>query len=59
MKTGEKFVFLNFVMDKNIVYQSSSPDELALVNISKKLGIQMIDRIDGNIYIEIGKKTEF
>ena len=52
-------VFPSLDADKNIVYQSSSPDELALVNISKKLGIQMIDRIDGNIYIEIGKKTEF
>lgn len=41
-----------------IVYQSSSPDELALVECSKKLGIVLTERNDNLIKVELGEKEE-
>ena len=51
-------VFPTVDKENNIIYQSSSPDEIALVQSSKRLGIVLADRIDNNLYVDLGEKTE-
>ena len=51
-------VFPSSDNEKSLVYQSSSPDELALVQCSRGLGVTLADRSDNSAHLDVGGKTE-
>ena len=44
--------------NQEILFQASSPDELALVEAAKALGYKLIERSEGKVYLEVNKETQ-
>lgn len=51
-------VFTTKDQDGEVVYEASSPDELALLQGASKAGVVLSDKTQGNVHIRIGDKSE-